>query len=418
MRTWPTVTVLLIGAVAGAAAVVVWVGTSSRRRSHPGAALGTSGSTAAPAVPEARPTPAAEHTHSPTTPTESAGRAGPKVVVRQEDYDFGRMETDNARDREFVFANAGDQPLTVEQGKSFCGCCTCVCETQLPDGGKIAPGQSAAVTLRWTIKRFTGAFYQTSTILTNDPDRPEVTLGVSGRITPTVGVVPWQLAFSRVSAGQEATGEVCLYGYGSEPLRITNCRMSDPSSSQYFQTAIVPLPADQVAAEEDARSGLLLRVTLKSGLPLGPFRQQIVLSTNLDSAPTVEVPVEGTIADDISVVGPGWDGRRGLLEFPAVAGSDGAQMRLMLLVRGPHRKQVEFKPVRIVPECVEVDLGKTTATNNGALIQTPLTIRIPAGSPPGNYLGPPQGEVGQIIIDTNHPQQPQLQILVSFAVKD
>ena len=178
------------------------------------------------------------------------------------------------------------------------------------------------------------------------------------------------------------------------------------------------LTADQVAAEEDARSGFLLRVTLKPGLPLGPFRQQIDLKTNLDSAPTVEVPVEGTIAGDISVIGPGWDGRKGVLEFAAVAGSDGAQRRLMLVVRGPHRKRTKFKPVRIVPECVKVDLGKTTAINNGALTQTPLTIRIPAGSPPGNYLGPPQGEVGQIIIDTNHPQQPQLRILVSFAVKD
>jgi hypothetical protein len=138
----------------------------------------------------------------------------------------------------------------------------------------------------------------------------------------------------------------------------------------------------------------------------------------LDSVPTVEVPVEGTITSDISVVGPGWDGQSGVLTFPAVASGEGAQRRLMLVVRGPHRRKAEFKAVRIVPECIQVDLGETTEINNGVLTQTPLTVRIPAGSPPGNHLVGSQGDVGQIVMDTNHPQQPQLRILVSFAVKD
>ena len=351
-------------------------------------------------------------------PAESGGGLGPKVVLRKEDHHFGRMETDNSGQHEFVFTNAGDQPLILKQGKSSCGCCTCVCETKLPDGGKIPPGKSAAVTLRWTVKRFTGAYYQTSTILTNDRDRPQVTLGVSGRITPKVGVVPWQLVFGGVSVGQKAIGEVRLYGYRPEPLKIVDCKMSDPSSSKYFETAVVPLPADQVASEQDARSGYLLRVILKPGLPPGPFRQRIILKTNLDSASTVEVPVGGNIAGDISVVGPGWDSRAGVLKFPTVAGSEGARRTLMLLVRGADREQTRFKTVRILPEFVKVDVGKTTAINNGALTRTPLTIRIPAGSPPGNHLGPPRGEAGQIIIDTNHPKQPQLRIFVSFAVKD
>jgi hypothetical protein len=363
-------------------------------------------------------TPAAENAHSPAIPAESGSQRGPKLVVRQEDYDFGRMETDNAGQHEFVLTNAGDQPLTLKQGKSSCGCCTCVCETKLPDGGKILPGKSAGVTLRWKVKRFTGAYHQTSTLLTNDQDRPEVTLGVSGRIMPKVRVVPWQLVFGGVPVGQKATGEVRLYGYRTEPLKIIDCRVAESSSSKYVETAVVPLPADEVTAEEDARSGFLLRVTLKPGLPPGPFQQQIILKTNLDSAPTVEVPVGGTIVRDISVVGPGWGSQAGVLEFPAAAGSEGALRRLILVVRGAHREQTRFDLVRIVPEFVKVELGETTAINNGALTRTPLTIRIPPGSPPGNYLAPPQGELGQIIIDTNHPQQPQLRILLSFAVED
>jgi hypothetical protein len=407
MKTWSGAVLLLAGIVAGAA-VAVWVRTSSEERPHAAAGIDRSDAALAPTTGE----------DGSALPAESGGRLGPKLVLQQQDHDFGKMETNNSGRHEFLVTNAGDQPLKLEQGKRFCGCCTCVCTTQLPEGGTIPPGESAPVTLQWNIKRFTGAFYQTSTLLTNDPSRPEVTLGVSGRITPTVWAVPWQLVFSRVPACQQATGEVRVYGYRSERLEITDCRMSDSAGSPLFETEIVPLPADQVAEEEDATSGFLLRVTLKPGLPPGPFQQQIILRTNVDSAATVEVPVEGAIGGDVSVVGPGWDGQAGVLEFPPVAGSRGAERKLMIVVRGPHCQQAEFKPARIAPEFVEIDLGKTTSVSNGALTRTPLTVRIPAGSPPGNHLGPPQGELGRIVIETNHPQQPQLEILLRFAVQD
>jgi hypothetical protein len=407
MKTWFRAVLLFAGIVAGAA-VAVWLRTSSEERPHAAAGIDRSDAALAPTT--------AEDGLAP--PAESGGRLGPKLVLEQEDYDFGKMETNNAGRHEFLLANAGDQPLKLEQGKRFCGCCTCVCTTQLPEGGTVRPGESAGVTLQWNIKRFAGAFYQTSTLLTNDPSRPEVTLGVSGRITAAVRAVPWQLVFSRVSAGQEATGEVRVYGYRPEPLEIIDCRMSDPAGSSFFETEIVPLPAEQVAEEQDATSGFLLRVNLKPGLPPGPFQEQILLHTNVDSAATLEVPVEGAIAGDVSVVGRGWDGHTCVLEFPPVAAGKGAERKLMIIVRGPHCRQAEFKPARIVPEFVEIELGKTTLVNEGALTQTPLTVRIPAGSPPGNHLGPPQGELGRIVLDTNHPQQPQLEILLRFAVEN
>jgi len=384
--------ILVLGVVVGT--VVVRTKTLSRQRIAPWADAGQS------------------------DPVAPADNRKPKLVVEQEEFHFGRTETNDSGRHDFRLTNVGKGPLVLSQGKSSCGCCTCVCETQLPDGGKILPGESAAVTLKWTIKRFTGAYFQSSTILTNDPNRPELTLAVSGRIVPTVRVVPWQLVFSSALVGQKATGEVRVYGYRSEPLEIVDCRMSDPSTSQYFETAIVPLSADQVAEEEDARSGFLLRVILKPGLPLGPFRQQIILDTNLDSAPTMEVPIEGKVANHISVVGRGWDSQAGVLKLPMVASSEGIHRSLMLVVRGPHREQTKFKLVQIVPECLKVELGETTVINNGVSTRTPLTIRIPAGSSPGDYLGPPQGEVGQVVVDTNHPQQPQLRIPVSFAIKD
>lgn len=343
---------------------------------------------------------------------------GPRLVVRQEEFDFGKMETNSAGQHEFVLANTGDQPLKLQQGKETCGCCTCVCETKLPEGGKIPPSQSATVTLKWTIKRYTGAYHQSSTILTNDPRRSELMLAVSGRLVPAVRVVPAQLVFSSPLISETASGEVRIYGYRAEPLKISDCRLSEAASAQFFETAIVPLSAEEVAQEPDARNGFALRVTLKPGLPLGPFRQDVVLGTNLDSAGKVEIPIQGRIASPVSVAGPGWDSGTGVLKFPPIVGKAGAQRNLMLLVRGPHCKTTTFRLVRVVPECLTVELGQTKAGSDGQSSRTPLVVRVPAGSPSGSHLGPPQGELGQIVIDTNHPQQPQLRLQVSFAIQE
>jgi hypothetical protein len=343
--------------------------------------------------------------------------AGPKLVLEQSQYDFGKMETNTTGRHDFVLANRGDRPLVLSRGKNSCGCCTCVCDARLPSQGQIRPGESAKVTLEWSIKQYTGNFRQSENLATNDPDRPEVTLEVSGRITPTVRVVPTQLVFSRVPAGQPAVGEVCLYAYRSEALKILGHELSDPARADSFKITCTPLPADQVAAEPDARSGWLVRVEVKPKLAAGPFRQQIVLKTNVDSAPEVEIPVEGAVGSEIAVAGFGWDEQTGVLTLGTVAMAKGTTRRVQVVVRGPHAKNVKLKPVRIVPDLLKVDVGQSKPIGQGAVTQIPLSIRIPPGNRAANHLGSKASDLGQIVFETGHPQQPELRILVRFAVR-
>jgi hypothetical protein len=88
-----------------------------------------------------------------------------------------------------------------------------------------------------------------------------------------------------------------------------------------------------------------------------------------------------------------------------------------LIVRGSLGKEVKFKVIGIEPGFLQVTLGETTPIGSGAATQTPLTIQIPEGSPPGNHMGSDQGKLGEIILETGHPQTPQLHILVRFAVE-
>jgi len=391
-----------------AVAAVILLSACSRERSPAEPA-------ASPANP-ADPGPLAKPTSGGLTLGASAP-VGPKLAIGQSEYDFGKMETDGARRHDFALANRGDRPLVLTRGKSSCGCCMCICNAILPDEGRIPPGESAKVTLEFSVRQYTGNYRQSETLATNDPDRPEVTLGMSGRITPTVRVVPTQLVFSRVEEGKPAVGEVYLYGYRPEPLEILGHEFSDPAKADGFTIVCRPLSADQVAAEPDARSGCLVRVEVKPSLAAGPFRQQVVLKTNVDSAATVEIPVEGAVGSEIALAGFGWDEQTGVLVLGTVAAAKGTERRLHVVVRGPQADRVTLKPVRVTPDLLHVEVGPAKQIGDAAVTQIPLTIRIPPGDRVANHLGSKASELGQIVLETGHPKQPELRILVRFAVR-
>jgi hypothetical protein len=356
-------------------------------------------------------------------PSATSGRAaaiegeGPRVVVQEEEHDFGAIDVGVTGRHAFVFSNTGGEPLVLARGRTTCGCCTCVCAVRLPEGA-IAPGASADVTLEWTSKLYVGPFRQTAAIRTNDPNRPEVTLRIAGRFKGPVGVVPSMLRFTRVPHGRSATAEVRLYNYLDEPLQLVGYECSDPLIAEHFGVTWERIANEQARKEADARGGYLLRITVKPGMPQGPFRQRIVLATNVESVPAVELPIEGRVASDVSIVGWGWNARTGVLSIGNVNSARGAERTLMVIARGPHAKQVKLKAVDVAPEFLDVELGDTTYVETTALSQTRLTVRIPPGTPPASHLGSGDGELGRIVLRTNHPDVPELRIQVRFAVQE
>jgi hypothetical protein len=78
---------------------------------------------------------------------------------------------------------------------------------------------------------------------------------------------------------------------------------------------------------------------------------------------------------------------------------------------------VRFKPVRTVPEFLEVRVGETTVIGNNEASHTPLFIQIPRGCRAANHLGTKAAKLGEILLETNHPRVPQVRILVRFAVE-
>jgi hypothetical protein len=124
------------------------------------------------------------------------------------------------------------------------------------------------------------------------------------------------------------------------------------------------------------------------------------------------------VESDIVIVGHGWDPTAGTLNLDTVSGKTGRQVRLMLMVHGAYRKQVRFKLASATPNLLKVNVGESTEVENGAIVQTPLVIEIPRGSPSVNYLGWNQKPLGEIVLETTHPQIPKVRLAVRMAIEN
>ncbi|MGD0897098.1 MAG: DUF1573 domain-containing protein [Thermoguttaceae bacterium] len=342
----------------------------------------------------------------------AAPDVAPKVVVDHEEHDFGAMDAEQEGCHEFVFTNVGTAPMQLTPGAT-----TCRCTVSVVDTAPIPPGGVANVKVVWNPHGTLGPYRKTVTVRSNDPHQPEITLTVVGEVTVGVRVDPPELVLSRIPFGESGGGEVRLWcNLTGAPLEITSLKLTDESSAKWFQATWEPLPPAVIEKEEGAKSGALLHIAVKPGLPQGPFQQTISLRTNQASRPELTVPIKGMVQSDISIAGPAWNSSSGVLDIGTVTSQTGAERRLLLVVHGKECKAVRFKPVRMVPAFLQARLGETTVIGDGEASHTPLFVQIPPGSPEANYLGSNEGKLGEILLQTSHPKVPELRILVRFAI--
>jgi hypothetical protein len=226
-----------------------------------------------------------------------------------------------------------------------------------------------------------------------------------------------------VKAEEPSSGRVRVFGYLVPPLEITGHEFSNQDTAKYFEVTSRQLSDEELAAEEqeDAKHGCLVEVTVKPGLPVGAFRQTIVLKTNYPESPTVTLPVQGTVGSEISIVGKGWSEQTGVLSLGRIRSQEGATRQLFIRAGGADNTEVTYKLIEIYPDLLRVEVGKTLV-EGGKVALTPLIIEIPKGSRPADHMGMAEEKLGRIVLETTHPTAKQstakqLRLLVRFAVE-
>ncbi len=334
------------------------------------------------------------------------------MIVNGHDYDFGTMERDTHRSHAFEFRNDGEAPLTLIQRGT-----TCKCTLSDIEHSKLAPGQSTTVKLEWTAIANEGQFRQSATIETNDPRRQFVTLTVSGKVTYSHRVSPTELVFTTLSAREPTSAELLVYSFHPNELKIEHSLM-DSVTAAYFDVSTAPMSDEQVAHEEGAKTGKIVKLTIKPGLPLGELRQNLRLRLDLPGKPLVEVPIAGRVTGDISIVGPQlWDADNNILTIGKVNSIEGYRSHgLYLLIKGTAADKLALTPGRISPEFLQLEFAPIQRVSS-SVAKVPFTVAVPAGTPPANHSGSILGKMGQIEIVAGESDGQRIKFFVQFEVE-
>jgi hypothetical protein len=351
------------------------------------------------------------------------GEPKPSVEVSETVYDFGLMDVMTEGEHEFVIRNGGEGPLVLKQGETTCSCTI----STVQSGGVVPPGGEATIKLAWeTQAGHIEDYRQTAVILTNDADNRTVKLVIKGTVRSFLLVVPPIWNMSEVSVFDLPVKQLFVMGSASpKPFEITKIESSIPDYLSYGEIK----PASEESLDRirtlsdysDLENVWEVELTLNPGMPMGRFRESVVFHTNItrddkEGNPVTldpfELRVYGRITGDINFQGRDFEQQRWVLKFGNVPSATGKSGKLYMYTRG----QVVNPRVKLVePDLLQVTIAEQTQ----GIYE--LDVTVPPGTAPCNYMGMADKEgnaqIGRIILETDHPVEKELLVLVQFAVQ-
>jgi hypothetical protein len=331
-------------------------------------------------------------------------------------FDFGSMERFSRMRHTFRLKSVGESDLELRPGRT-----TCKCTVSLVSNRVVKPGEVSEIIVEWAGQTLMDSpdFEQTVEVETNDPDQSIVRLKVHGYVTETIRALPGELVVGMVSSNTGSEAQFQLYGFRSDRIDVLESTWENADTARYFDVSYEPLSKEEVEKEKGASCGLLAKVTVKPGLPLGPINQTIHIKAKVDKEVVMEVPVKGRAWSDIRIASsPEFEANRNLLKFGALKRTDSAKAVLQLYVTGPYRNETRLSIGEVDPaEYLKVNIGPPKELNNGKAIQYLVTIEIPAGLGSMNRMGAEQAALGRVVLETTHPQTKQVPIHVKFSVE-
>jgi hypothetical protein len=279
----------------------------------------------------------------------------------------------------------------------------------------VPPGESTKITVQWKAKSL-GPFRQSAQVLTNDPDPDRQTLDliVAGEIVSSYRIEPVQIVFTSVTATKGASGSARVFSFTTDDLEVLRPEFVTATIAKFFDLKVEKMTAEQLKEEAGAKSGVVLSVTLKPGLPAGPIAQKIRFHLNLPGEPEVELPIEGRVSAPIEVISPLWDGELGVLKIGRMRPSEGGKFEFYLLVRDEAREKAHIA-VANCPAPLKLSVAPPEKLD-AAATKIPLTLEVPRGSRPVDHWGTEDGKLARILLDTGLPDAKQLQILVQYII--
>jgi hypothetical protein len=288
----------------------------------------------------------------------------PHLVLVNPIYNFGTVLGGPPIKHVFTIKNEGKGELIIGQVMASCGC-----TAAKPDTNKLAPGQSTRIAVAIDSGVLRGHSVHTVTVFTNDPKQPNAELKLVGDVQMQVTPSPLEVDFGKVAHGTMATRTLVLTPFKAAGFKVGDIKNNNPDI--------------EVARTSGAvrGNGVELKLTLKSGAPVGPFVDTIEIATN---RVPVKVGVYGTVTGEINVDPP-------QVSFGIVQSKQSA-MRIVRLTNSGNRD------VKITG----IDTTNTSVTAGIEPVKPgkeyKITVELRQNTPDGQIRG-------QLVVKTDDPEQ-------------
>lgn len=207
--------------------------------------------------------------------------AQPKLVLKQNNFDFGDIKQGKTVSHSFVIKNDGDALLKITDVKAACGC-TAVA----PEKKELKPGESTNVVVKFNSTGREGKQTKTVTITSNDPQNSKSIITFTGNILvpkqtnsnvvnePKIHFPEIEHNFGKVQEGQKLTYSFRIVNKGSAGLLIKEVKCSSGCTATLSSmTAIKPGQEGSIKFEFDTKNSLgkiTKTVTVQSNDPKEP----------------------------------------------------------------------------------------------------------------------------------------------------
>jgi hypothetical protein len=219
-----------------------------------------------------------------TTRAADAGKPGlPAIEFDENRFDFGRVDQGQEMSHEFSLRNKGTVGLVLQDVISSCGCAAA-----LPDRKEILPGERAKITVTLRSGGLTSPIEKTVTVLSNDPNRPAVTLVIRADVQPAYLIQPPVLNIGDIPRGQGAVRDITVRDAKGRQFKINGVTVSHKD----LRVEVLPL-------ESSNGSGYRLRASVNPKRNAGPLTCFVTPQTDRPNIPPPMILVSAYVVGPV-----------------------------------------------------------------------------------------------------------------------
>ncbi len=353
----------------------------------------------------------------------SPSKPGKIEVVGGPELDFGTMRLGTERAHKFVFRNVGNAPVQLEYKAA-----SCKCTVGKLDLKSLQPGEETFVEMKWLAEGLLADFAQTATIATDAIDQEEIKLTIRGKIGQAHVFDPGLADFRTILSGDDNELKGKLYSFEESLIEISSTRWSDLSLNNKIACVMEDarkLEKGEVPEFAEARYCMNFTVHVKRGIPAGPFTGNMIFMKKSSDPEkpeeTINFPVQGRVVSPVRVIAsPDYNEDKNVLDLGTAKSDVGLKRSFVLAVKNEDAADIQLKLGRVSPEKAEkvVKVTITEAKVTAKQKMFSVTLEIPPGLPPTEFLGAYSKDFAKIVLETNMESAPQFPMYFKFRITE